>query len=138
MTVARHDRPVTVRVRIATTAVRPRPPITSRNTSPNTSRSSIRPIPPAGPAAASVERGELAPVRSASSGLPFALWQGLNAEDVERLIAPLALPVRSPALQKLWLSILAADADQRRRLASWRPCAPRRSIVPVDSKRQRP
>ena len=68
--------------------------------------------PPVGPAAASVERGELAPVRSATSGLPFALWQGLSAEDVERLIAPLALPVRSPALQKLWLSILAAEDDQ--------------------------
>ena len=68
--------------------------------------------PPPGPAAASVERGELAPVRSAESGLPFALWQGLNAEDVERLIAPLSLPVRSPALQKLWLSILAAEDDQ--------------------------
>ncbi|MGI9426712.1 MAG: hypothetical protein ACR2PA_26285 [Hyphomicrobiaceae bacterium] len=58
-----------------------------------------------------VERGELAPVMSQEAGLPFALWQGLTASDVEELLAPLELPSGSPVLQSLWTKMLATDTD---------------------------
>ncbi len=61
------------------------------------------------PAASQVERGELAPVMSSGSGLPFGSWQGMTASDVEQLVAPLELPARSRALQSLWLRILTSQ-----------------------------
>lgn len=64
---------------------------------------------PASAAPAAIERGELAPIMAPDgSGVPVELWQGLDARTVEALIAPISLPVRSPALAGLWRRVWAA------------------------------
>ncbi|MEO1608221.1 MAG: hypothetical protein AAFR90_02545 [Pseudomonadota bacterium] len=73
------------------------------------------------PAMPAVERGDLAPVMSPETELPFGLWQGLTVTDIEQLVAPLQLPAASAALQHLWLRILAADeGEDRPRLSAVR------------------
>lgn len=69
-----------------------------------------------------VDSGELAPVVSEKSGLPFASWQGLSIAEIEKLLAPLELPLRSAALHNLWLRLFAADdtGSQDRRLIALR------------------
>jgi len=61
------------------------------------------------PAIPAVERSDLAPIISSASGLPFGLWQGLDAAYAEQLVAPLQMPATSAALQKLWLRILTTS-----------------------------
>lgn len=57
-----------------------------------------------------VERIDLAPVmRGDGSGLPYELWRGLDAAGVEKLIAGLDIPPRSPTLHALWLKLITAD-----------------------------
>ena len=57
-----------------------------------------------------VEKGDLAPVMSTDgSGLPFELWRGLTADGVEKLIAQIEIPPRSPALHNLWKRLITAD-----------------------------
>jgi hypothetical protein len=58
----------------------------------------------------SVERTELAPVMATDgSGLPFELWRGLDVATLEKLIAELDIPPRSPALHGLWLRLITSD-----------------------------
>ena len=57
-----------------------------------------------------VERSELAPVMATDgSGLPFELWRGLDVATLEKLIAELDIPPRSPALHGLWLRLITSD-----------------------------
>lgn len=57
-----------------------------------------------------VERGDLSPVMATDgSGLPFELWRGLDVGTLERLIAELEIPPRSPALHQLWLRLVTSD-----------------------------
>jgi hypothetical protein len=58
-----------------------------------------------------VERAELAPViTSDGAGLPKELWRGLDLVAVERLMARLEVPPRSPALHALWRRLLTSNA----------------------------
>jgi hypothetical protein len=58
----------------------------------------------------SVERGDLAPVMAPDgSGLPYELWQGLNANTLEKLISEIEIPPKSPALHKLWLRLITSN-----------------------------
>ena len=59
---------------------------------------------------------------SEKSGLPFATWQGLSVAEVERHLVPLQLPLRSAALQQLWLRLFSANdgASQDERLVALR------------------
>lgn len=68
---------------------------------PSGARSGLR----SGPRSAPAPRS--GPPTSPQSRLPYAMWQGLSVSDAEQLVAPLALPSRSPALQALWLRLLA-------------------------------
>ncbi len=68
----------------------------------------IRPLGDGGSSA--VERGDLAPVMAADgSGLPYELWQGLDVAALERLIAQIDIPPKSPALHKLWLKLITSN-----------------------------
>lgn len=59
-----------------------------------------------------VERTELMPVMAGDgSGLPLDLWQGLDLAGVEKLLASLDIPPRSPALHGLWRRLLSADVS---------------------------
>ena len=59
---------------------------------------------------APIERSELPPVlASDGSGLPSELWQGLDVPAIERLVAKLELPPRSPAVQALWRRLITAS-----------------------------
>ena len=59
-----------------------------------------------------------------ASGLPLGLWGGLDMGELERLLAALDLPPRSPALHQLWRRMLLASAGspagRRARITSWR------------------
>ena len=58
----------------------------------------------------SVEKGDLAPVMAGDgSGLPFELWQGLDAAAIEGLMKDLEIPPRSPALHNLWKRLITSD-----------------------------
>ena len=60
-----------------------------------------------------VERGELAPVLSENSGLPVAMWQGMDAATVEQLIGPLQLPSQSAELESIWSRLMQPDGGAR-------------------------
>ena len=66
-----------------------------------------------GTAVPQVERGELAPVLSENSGLPVAMWQGLDAGAVEQLVGPLDLPSKSAELESLWIRLMQPDGEAR-------------------------
>ncbi len=66
-----------------------------------------------GSAIPQVERGELAPVLSENSGLPVAMWQGMDAATVEQLIGPLQLPSKSMELESIWSRLMQPDGDGR-------------------------
>ena len=58
-----------------------------------------------------VESSDLAPVMAPdASGLPLGLWGGLDMAELERLLAALDLPPRSPALHQLWRRMMLASA----------------------------
>ena len=58
-----------------------------------------------------VESSDLAPVMAPdASGLPLGLWGGLDMGELERLLAALDLPPRSPALHQLWRRMMLASA----------------------------
>ena len=55
-------------------------------------------------------RDELAPVMASDgSGLPHELWRGLKVEDVEKLLAALEIPPRSPVLHTLFRRLVTSD-----------------------------
>jgi hypothetical protein len=65
----------------------------------------------AGPRGGPVESSDLPPVMAPdASGLPLDLWRGLDLPTLEKLIAALDLPPRSPALHKLWRRMLLSTA----------------------------
>jgi hypothetical protein len=67
-------------------------------------------LPPVDSRSRAVERSDLAPVMANDgSGLPLELWAGLDLPAVEKLMASLDLPPRSPAMGKLWRRLLTAD-----------------------------
>jgi hypothetical protein len=58
-----------------------------------------------------VERGDLAPVMSTDgSGLPYELWKGIDVPALEKLIASIEIPPRSPALHQLWKRLITSTA----------------------------
>ena len=62
-----------------------------------------------------VEKGDLTPVMAGDgSGLPYEMWRGLDAAGLEKLVASLEIPPRSPTLHALWkrliTSTVAGDA----------------------------
>ncbi len=68
-------------------------------------------LPTAAAPSESVQRGELQPVMAADgSGLPQEMWQGLDAAQLQEMIAPLAIPPRSAALASLWRRLWAAES----------------------------
>jgi hypothetical protein len=68
-------------------------------------------LPPVDEKNRGVERGELAPLIAADgSGLPYELWQGLDAAGIEGLIGRLDLPPRSPAVSALWGRLITSTA----------------------------
>src|SRR5436190_11730503 len=90
----------------ATTPVPPEP-MRERPSDPASQQSA----PWASPRAGTVERSELAPVMAPdASGLPLALWRGLDLKALEELLAGLELPPRSPALHRLWRRMLLSSA----------------------------
>lgn len=44
------------------------------------------------------------------SALPHELWRGLEVDELERLIATLNIPPRSPALHQLWRRLIVSEA----------------------------
>lgn len=59
-----------------------------------------------------VERLELEPaLTSDGSGLPADAWRGMDVKAVEESFASLSLPMRSPAMQALWIRLLTAAVD---------------------------
>jgi hypothetical protein len=57
-----------------------------------------------------VARGDLSPVMAQDgSGLPYELWQGMTIEDVEKAIATLDIPPRSPALHALFRRLITSN-----------------------------
>ncbi|MCU0953137.1 MAG: hypothetical protein MUC37_00680 [Hyphomicrobium sp.] len=57
-----------------------------------------------------VARGDLAPVMAQDgTGLPYELWQGMTIEEVEKAIATLEIPPRSPALQGLFRKLITSN-----------------------------
>ncbi|MDP9138265.1 MAG: hypothetical protein M3N38_08815, partial [Pseudomonadota bacterium] len=69
-------------------------------------------MPPAGVRNRPVESSDLAPVMAPdTSGLPLELWRGLEMADIERLLAGLDLPPRSPALHQVWRRMLLSSAS---------------------------
>lgn len=62
-------------------------------------------IPPA------VEKGGLAPVMSNDgSGLPYELWGGMDVAALEKLIATIEIPPRSPVLHDLWKRLITSPS----------------------------
>ena len=56
-----------------------------------------------------VEKGDLAPVMSTDgSGLPYELWRGVDVPALEKLIASIEIPPRSPALHGLWKRLITS------------------------------
>ncbi len=59
-----------------------------------------------------VESGELAPAPAPDgSGLPYEMWQGLDLQRIEALMAELDIPPKSPALGALWRRLLASEVS---------------------------
>jgi hypothetical protein len=62
-------------------------------------------IPPA------VDKGDLAPViASDGSGLPYELWGGMDVATLEKLIATIEIPPRSPVLHDLWKKLITSPS----------------------------
>jgi hypothetical protein len=60
---------------------------------------------------APVEKDNLAPVMSSDgSGLPYELWRGVDVPSLEKLIASIQIPPRSPALHKLWTRLITSTS----------------------------
>jgi hypothetical protein len=79
---------------------------------PPVDRANLERMPPAGVRNQPVESSDLAPVMApGTSGLPLDLWRGLEMADIERLLAGLELPPRSPALHQLWRRMLLSSAS---------------------------
>lgn len=58
-----------------------------------------------------VEKGDLSPVMSTDgSGLPYELWRGVNVAALEKLIASIEIPPRSPTLHELWKRLITSAA----------------------------
>ncbi|MET0407841.1 MAG: hypothetical protein ABW006_05690 [Hyphomicrobium sp.] len=58
-----------------------------------------------------VDKGELAPVMSSDgSGLPFELWGGMDVAALEKLIATIEIPPRSPVLHDLWKKLITTPS----------------------------
>lgn len=56
-----------------------------------------------------VERTELSPVIAGDgSGLPYELWRGIDVATLEKLLADIEIPPRSPALHDLWRRLMTA------------------------------
>ncbi|KWT66217.1 hypothetical protein APY04_2413 [Hyphomicrobium sulfonivorans] len=69
-------------------------------------------IRPSGTYDSSVESTDLTPVMADDgSGLPLELWQGMSVSTLEKLIAAIEIPPRSPALHRLWLRLITANLD---------------------------
>ena len=67
------------------------------------------------PSAGGVERFELQPVRASDgSGLPQDTWRNADMKMVEGLLAPLALPPRSPAMASLFRRVMTSSAEPPR------------------------
>ncbi|MFT3732507.1 MAG: hypothetical protein QM780_14000 [Hyphomicrobium sp.] len=65
-------------------------------------------IPPA------VDKGDLAPVMSGDgSGLPYELWGGMDVGSLEKLIATIEIPPRSPALHGLWKKLITSQTGDQ-------------------------
>jgi hypothetical protein len=59
----------------------------------------------------SVEKGDLAPVMSNDgSGLPYELWGGMDVAALEKLIATIEIPPRSPVLHELWKKLITSPS----------------------------
>ncbi|WP_290984437.1 hypothetical protein [Hyphomicrobium sp.] len=57
-----------------------------------------------------VDKGDLAPVMSGDgSGLPYELWGGLDVAGLEKLIATIEIPPRSPVLHDLWKKLITSS-----------------------------
>ena len=57
-----------------------------------------------------VESSSLAPVMAGDgSGLPYELWNGLDSETFEKLLADIEIPPRSNALHGLWRRLMTAE-----------------------------
>lgn len=75
-------------------------------------KANLQRVPPSGVSNQSVESSDLAPVMAPdTSGLPLDLWRGLEIADLERLLAGLDLPPRSPALHQVWRRMLVSLAS---------------------------
>lgn len=69
-------------------------------------------IRPSGTYDSSVESTDLMPVMADDgSGLPLEVWQGMSVSALEKLIAEIEIPPRSPALHRLWLRLITANLD---------------------------
>lgn len=56
-----------------------------------------------------IERTELSPaIASDGSGLPYELWRGIDIATLEKLLADIEIPPRSPALHDLWRRLMTA------------------------------
>jgi hypothetical protein len=62
-----------------------------------------------------VMREEMSPVMAQDgSGLPYELWQGMTLETIEKAIATLEIPPRSPALHELFTRLITSDVPPPR------------------------
>ena len=83
-----------------------------KSSEPPVDRANLDRMPPAGVRNRPVESSDLAPVMAPdTSGLPLELWRGLEMADLERLLAGLDLPPRSPALHQVWRRMLLSSAS---------------------------
>ena len=58
-----------------------------------------------------VEKGSLAPVMSNDgTGLPYELWGGMDVAALEKLIATIEIPPRSPVLHDLWKKLITSPS----------------------------
>lgn len=57
-----------------------------------------------------VMRDDLAPVMATDgTGLPYELWHGLGVAEIEKLVAAIEIPPRSPALHALFRRLMTSD-----------------------------
>ncbi len=110
----------------------PAPAATGRSEQPQGWKASPRSAPDAGTAGPlpqqqpglgegerTVMRDDLLPVMAGDgSGLPYELWQGMTLETIEKAIATLEIPPRSPALHALFRRLITSDVPPPRGGAS--------------------
>jgi hypothetical protein len=83
----------------------------SRRTTPPADRAKLQGEPRVAVPNRSVESTDLPPVMAPdASALPLELWRGLDLAAIERLLAAIDAPPRSPALHQLWRRMLLASA----------------------------